>query len=167
MGASFSTFVNVLQVISVAVQLVQVVPDLRRIAKFYREACEGMHRLTRTPGKSQVARPGSLALTRHRAGVQDNALALEEGRYWYTGGDLETGISLSHARTDENRAVQSARYRPQQPSGAHLRYRPDTLQRRFSSTRLNRHGLPRAGASSPQQSDKFLVILGCHPVERH
>lgn len=153
MGASFSTFVNVLQVISVVVQLVQVVPDLSRTARFYWEACEQMRRLAGAPGKLQGAGAVGQALTRHLAVMRDNVLALEEGRYWYTGGEFDNGLSLDHDDSYENRAVQSIRYRPQQPSGAHLRYRPDTLQRRLPSAQLSRRGLSRAGAIGAPRSD--------------
>lgn len=53
MEATFSTFVNVVQVISIVLQLVQVVPDIGRIASFYCQAWKAMRKLTGSSGKLQ------------------------------------------------------------------------------------------------------------------
>ena len=52
MGASFSMVMNVVQVTSLLVQLVQIVPDLGRIMGFYFEVCRKLRRLTMRTGES-------------------------------------------------------------------------------------------------------------------
>ena len=53
MGASFSMIMNVVQVTSLLVQLVQIVPDLGRIMRFYFEICRKLRRFTLGTGESE------------------------------------------------------------------------------------------------------------------
>lgn len=52
MGASFSMIMNVVQVTSLLVQLVQIVPDLGRIMRFYFEGCRKLRRFAIGTGES-------------------------------------------------------------------------------------------------------------------
>lgn len=52
MGASFSMIMNVVQVTSLLVQLVQIVPDLGRITRFYFEVCRKIRRFAIGTGES-------------------------------------------------------------------------------------------------------------------
>lgn len=135
MGASFSIFVNVAQVISVILQLIQLVPDIDRIARYYRQAWKAMRKVTSTSGELQRSESRDLVmgrvLTGLVTGIRDDALASEEGRYWYTSGGLDVDDRVAYTASGHGRATEYHRQVPRQPNDAHLRYRPSRLQRRM------------------------------------
>jgi hypothetical protein len=52
MGTSFSMVMNVVQVASLMMQLVQIVPDLGRIMGFYFEICKKLRQFVAGTGES-------------------------------------------------------------------------------------------------------------------